>query len=256
MSQNTLSRRLAIIGRGRVGCALAVRFRDSGYLVVGPLDRSYEALDVHGVEVVLLCVPDREIESAARALAERVGPNADRIFVGHCSGASGLDALAPLPAHTRFSLHPLMTFAGELPCALEGVTAAVAGHGTRALMRAIALAEDLGMTALEIEESDRVAYHAAASIASNFLVTLESAAETLAASAGCGRQALATLVRQTVENWAANGSISLTGPIARGDALTVARQRQAVAERTPQLLEMFDALTHATEELAAEVVAL
>ncbi len=51
------------------------------------------------------------------------------------------------------------------------------------------------------------------------------------------------LVRATVENWARLGAErALTGPVARGDDATVARQRAAVAERTPELLPLFDAL--------------
>ena len=94
----------------------------------------------------------------------------------------------------------------------------------------------------EIDEEDRAAYHAAASIASNFLVTLEAAAEQLAGTAGASRELLVPLVRATVENWAAHGAAALTGPIARGDEATVARQRAAVAERTPELLPLFDAM--------------
>jgi predicted short-subunit dehydrogenase-like oxidoreductase (DUF2520 family) len=55
----------------------------------------------------------------------------------------------------------------------------------------------------------------------------------------------------TVENWARDGASALTGPIARGDEETVARQRAAVAERTPELLELFDALADSTRELVA-----
>ena len=84
------------------------------------------------------------------------------------------------------------------------------------------------MRPFEIEDSGRAAYHAAASIASNFLVTLEDAAERVAAGAGLdpaeARELLAPLVRSTVENWAARGpERALTGPIARGDEATVAR---------------------------------
>jgi predicted short-subunit dehydrogenase-like oxidoreductase (DUF2520 family) len=61
-------------------------------------------------------------------------------------------------------------------------------------------------------------------------------------------------VRQTVNNWAAAGSGSLTGPIARGDEATVERQREAVAQRTPELLALFDALTEATRTLCMEEV--
>ena len=59
------------------------------------------------------------------------------------------------------------------------------------------------------------------------------------------------LVRATVDNWAALGpDRALTGPIARGDEATVARQREAIADRAPELLAMFDALADATRDLA------
>jgi predicted short-subunit dehydrogenase-like oxidoreductase (DUF2520 family) len=134
-----------------------------------------------------------------------------------------------------------------------GAGAAVAGSTPRARRLAAGLARDLGMTPVDIADADRAAYHAAASIASNFLVTLEAAAETLAASAGASRDILVPLVRATVENWAALGpEQALTGPIARGDDATVARQRDAVAERTPELLDLFDALAGATRDLAGQ----
>ena len=60
------------------------------------------------------------------------------------------------------------------------------------------------------------------------------------------------LVRAAVDNWAAHGGeAALTGPIARGDEATVARQRAAVVERTPQLLAMFDTMCDVTRGLAA-----
>jgi predicted short-subunit dehydrogenase-like oxidoreductase (DUF2520 family) len=135
---------------------------------------------------------------------------------------------------------------------LTGAGAAVAGSTPRALGVAVALADDLGMSPIEVAPEDRAAYHAAASIASNFLVTLEAAAERLAAGAGVGRGQLVPLVRATVENWARLGPRqALTGPVARGDERTIERQREAVGERAPDLLRLFDALVEATRDLAA-----
>ena len=132
-----------------------------------------------------------------------------------------------------------------------GAGAAIAGNTPRSLEIARALAERLEMLPFEIAEADRVAYHAAASIASNFLVTLEAAAERLAEDAGADRRVLVPLVRATVENWARLGpERALTGPVARGDDQTVAAQRAAVAERAPELLAIFDALVQATSSLA------
>jgi len=135
--------------------------------------------------------------------------------------------------------------------AFAGAGAAVAGSTPRALAIARALAARLGMRATTVADADRAAYHAAASIASNFLVTLEGAAERLAATAGVDRELLAPLVRAAVENWVRLGAEqALTGPIARGDEVTVARQRAAVAERAPDLVALFDALVDATRALA------
>jgi predicted short-subunit dehydrogenase-like oxidoreductase (DUF2520 family) len=231
--------RLAIVGRGRLGRALAHALAGRGYEVDGPLGRGAGG---SGADAILLCVPDGQIASAAAVLA----PGA---LVGHCSGATGLAALSP---HEAFSLHPLMTVTAA-GASFAGAGAAVAGSTPRALAFARGIADALGMRAVEIDEADRIAYHAAASIASNFLVTLEAAAERLAASAGVDRQMLAPLVRATVENWAALGPRdALTGPVARGDQLTVARQRAAIADRVPELLPLFDALAAATRSLAAD----
>jgi len=88
-------------------------------------------------------------------------------------------------------------------------------------------------------------------MASNFLVTLEAAAERLAGDAGLERRLLVPLVRATVENWARlGGERSLTGPVARGDEATVSRQRDAIEQRAPELLELFDALVLATRAMA------
>jgi predicted short-subunit dehydrogenase-like oxidoreductase (DUF2520 family) len=138
-----------------------------------------------------------------------------------------------------------------------GTGAAVAGATPEALAFATTLAERLGMTPFEIDDEGRAAYHAAASIASNFLVTLEAAAERVAAGAGLDRAdargLMMPLVRQTVENLAALGpEEALTGPIARGDEATVEAQRAAIAEAAPELLALFDELAARTRALASE----
>jgi predicted short-subunit dehydrogenase-like oxidoreductase (DUF2520 family) len=108
------------------------------------------------------------------------------------------------------------------------------------------------MRPLQIDDADRAAYHAAASIASNFLVVVEDLAERLARTAGLDREPLVALVQASVANWATLGADgALTGAITRGDEETVARQRAAVAERAPADLELFEALVDATRRLAA-----
>ena len=239
--------RVAIVGNGRLGNALAAALRAAEVQVIGPLGR--DAATVLGrsaplaeADAVLLCVPDAEIGAAAEAVPAGVP-------VGHCSGATGLDVLGPREA---FSLHPLMTVTTEAAATMfAGAGAAVAGSSPAMLDLARALARRLELRPIEIAPEDRTAYHAAASIASNFLVTLEAAAERLAGTVGVQREDLLPLVRATVENWARlGGERALTGPVARGDERTVAAQRQAIAERAPDLLALFDTMVDATRALA------
>lgn len=241
-SDTTLSTRAcAVVGDGRLGRTLAAALRAAGREVEGPLGRGAAP---GRAGIVLLCVPDAAIAAAATALPPRAGR-----LVGHCSGATGLEALAP---HEAFSLHPLMTVTAA-GADLHGAGAAVDGATPRAVRAAEALAREVGLRPVRVAPQDRAAYHAAASVASNFLVTLEAAAERLAATAGLERELLLPLVRATVANWAEQGpERALTGPVARGDELTVARQRAAVAERAPELLGLFDALADTTRALAAE----
>ena len=240
-TSESLPERCAIVGAGRLGHALAAALTDAGLIVDGPLGRGAGPTDA---QVVLLCVPDAEIANAATALSP-----VNEQLVGHCSGATTLQVLHPREA---FSLHPLMPIppGGNAPFA--GAGCAVAGTTDRALRTATALAEALHMRPVEVHDHDRAAYHAAASIAANLLVTLEHQAERLAATAGVPRELLVPLARAALENWAANGAEhALTGPVARGDEATIARQRQAIEERTPDVLDTFDALVAASRVVAA-----
>src|SRR5215210_3371390 len=238
--------RVGIVGPGRVGTALARALRDADTCVEGPLGRGERPARC---DAIVLCVPDAEIAAAAEVMT------AAAPLVGHTSGATPLTALAHagVPA---FGLHPLQSFAHP-GVRFEGAGAAVAGTTPEALEFAVRLAERLGMTPFEIDDEGRAAYHAAASVASNFLVTLQAAAETIAAGAGLeraeARALLAPLVRQTVENIAELGpEEALTGPVARGDDTTVAAQRAAVEEVAPELLDLFDELVRRTRDLAGK----
>jgi predicted short-subunit dehydrogenase-like oxidoreductase (DUF2520 family) len=244
---------IAIVGRGRLGTTIAAALREAGHQVEGPAGRGERPPG----EVLLLCVPDAEIPGAAATVARAVP------LVGHTSGVTPLGALDPAGADATFGLHPLQTF----PAALEegalarfaGVGCAVAGSKPPALETATQLARSLGMHPFAIDDQGRAAYHAAASVASNFLVTLQAAAERIASGAGlepaAARELLAPLVRSTVEGWASLGpERAVTGPVARGDRATVEAQREAVADTAPELLALFDQLVERTEALAGQGV--
>jgi predicted short-subunit dehydrogenase-like oxidoreductase (DUF2520 family) len=242
--------RVGVVGPGRLGTALAAALREGGVRVEGPAGRGEVPRDC---DAIVLCVPDAEIPAAAATVAGAAP------LVGHTSGATPLTALEAAGG-AAFGLHPLQTFPpGSGAAAFAGAGCAVAGSAPEALAFAGRLARALGMTPFEIDDEGRAAYHAAASIASNFTVTLLAAAERIAAGAGLApheaRALLAPLVRRTVESVAElDPERALTGPVARGDHATVEAHRRALEDAAPELLELFDELVRHTRALAGHEV--
>jgi predicted short-subunit dehydrogenase-like oxidoreductase (DUF2520 family) len=211
-----------VIGRGRVGSALAARLEERGV-----------ALREDG-ELALLCVPDAAIRDVARGLPPGDG------WIAHVSGATPLSALDP--HERRFSLHPLQTFTlARGPEQLDGAWAAVTAETAEARALGFELAETLGLRPFELADDQRPLYHAGAAIASNYLVTLHRAASELFAAAGAPAEALEPLMRRTIEN-----GFELTGPIERGDRETVEAHREAIRSVRPDLEPLYDVLAEAT----------
>jgi predicted short-subunit dehydrogenase-like oxidoreductase (DUF2520 family) len=210
-----------VIGRGRVGSAVAARLGERGVAL-----REDAALHV-------LCVPDSAIADAAREIPP--GP-----WVAHVSGATPLSALAP--HESRFSVHPLQTFTRDRGAAqLDGAWAAITAETPDGRERAEWLARTLGLRPFELRDEARSLYHAGAAVASNYLVTLHRAASRLFAAAGAPPEALVPLMTRTIEN-----GFELTGPIARGDWETVHRHVRAIHAAAPDLEPMYNALAEAT----------
>jgi predicted short-subunit dehydrogenase-like oxidoreductase (DUF2520 family) len=212
-----------VIGRGRVGSALAARLEERGV-----------ELRSEGAELTLLCVPDTAIPAVAQGLSPGSG------WIAHVSGATPLSALDP--HERRFSLHPLQTFVRSRgPEQIDGAWAAVTAETDEAREQALELARTLGLEPFELADADRPLYHAGAAIASTFLVALHDAAAGLFAAAGAPPEALEPLMRRTIDN-----DFALTGPIVRGDWATVEAHREAIRKARPDLEPLYDVLVEAT----------
>jgi predicted short-subunit dehydrogenase-like oxidoreductase (DUF2520 family) len=222
-----------VVGAGRVGSAVGARLAERI-----PTSTTGRELEVGEADLVLLCVPDRAIADVAAVIEP--GP-----WLAHTSGARTLAELAP--HERRFSVHPLQTFTRSRgPEQLDGAWAAVSGETEEALAAGFTLARLLALRPFELDDEERPAYHAAAAIASNFLVTLHWAAAELFRAAGAPPEALEPLMRRTIEN-----GFELTGPIARGDWETVERHIAEIRARRPQLEAMYRALADVTATVAA-----
>jgi predicted short-subunit dehydrogenase-like oxidoreductase (DUF2520 family) len=211
-----------VIGRGRVGSAVAARLAERGV-----------ELRTDDADLVLLCVPDRAIAEASRS----IGPGP---WVAHVSGATPLAALDP--HERRFSVHPLQTFTlARGPGQLDGAWAAVTAETGEARSHGWWLAETLGLRPFDLDDDARTLYHAGASFASNYVVTLYRAASRLFEDAGAPPEGLVPLMTRTIEN-----GFELTGPIQRGDWAVVEAHLAALHDEHPELEPMYRVLAEAT----------
>jgi predicted short-subunit dehydrogenase-like oxidoreductase (DUF2520 family) len=239
--------RLVIVGPGRVGLALGLALSEadaveslvyhgrrpeppSHPLFHRGIARYRYGLErpAEGTTAVLLTVPDRVLPEIAEALAARGAPPAGCPAL-HTSGVSGADPLEPLhvAGYAVGTLHPLQAIANPLTGAerLVGAGFALSGE-SGALAAGRRLVAALGGRAITVPSHRRPLYHAAAVLASNYLVVLLGEAIRLLAEAGGGvedaEDALVALARGTLENVAELGvGSSLTGPVMRGDVETV-----------------------------------
>lgn len=245
----------AIIGAGKVGDALATSLGQCGYRLTGVASRSPESAAMlaerfavpwsvnpieiaHQAEVVFITTSDRYIGDVAGQIAQNGGWNEGQ-YVYHASGALPADTLAIAKQQGAFigALHPLQSFASRKnkgDC-LSGVYFAVDGDHA-AVNLAKTMVRDMGGDSFLVPPDKRVLYHAAACIASNYLVVLVHNAVSLLQQLGLSAEqattALSPLLQGTLDNLVNKGTpTALTGPIVRGDANTVAAHLQTLARQ-------------------------
>lgn len=209
-----------------------------------PIAVAYGEIAQHATQVIV-AVSDDAIAEVARAMAKNV--QGLRVAL-HTSGNYGAERLRPLAENgvACGTMHPLQTFDGgaEDAAALRGIGYAISGdEAAVAWARQIVCAFD-GQV-LSIGAAERPIYHAAAVMAGNYIAVLLDAAQELMVRAGVAEDlalpALAPLVRRSVENALLRGPLaSLTGPIARNDAATVAAHMHAL-EGDASLAELYRA---------------
>jgi len=227
-----------VIGAGRVGTVVAARL---GARLVA----HGEPADLRGCRLLAIATPDAAIAAVCAELAPRLEPGAG---VVHFSGATSVEALAAAPG-ARACVHPLQSvWPDRGPGQLEGAHAAVTGDWELGS----GLARELGMIPFALADEAKPVYHAASVFASNYLVTLTHAAVTLLERAGLEREAALTALRPLQHRTIEVAGLPPTGPIARGDAATVAAHLKVVG---PELEPLYRALGRATLPLVSPTAA-
>ncbi len=279
------------------------RLRAEGWLG-GKASGSLSEITAADADLYLLTVPDRVLPDVATELAAlltqhvpRVRPAqagelpgaGNRVVVAHTSGATSVRVLDGCRAAGAATLafHPLQTFSepatgrarfsgaavaltpgpSDLDDAIAADSHTVEAAESVASKLGFAVASALGARPFVLPDEKRSLYHAAATVACNYLVTLEHQAERLFVAAGLPRdEALSMflpLVEATLDNVSAQGAVkALTGPLSRGDVETISRHLNALECDAPRLLPLYRSLGLATldivrarDEVSAETVA-
>ena len=257
----------AIVGCGRVGTALGRYLTEAGYKLAGLADKDLSfakrAADIIGAghftqvsweitdkaDIVFITTPDGLINEACQEIAGNGGFRKNAIVL-HCSGAHPSTILSPAKNSGAFigSMHPLQSFAaGETEKSpFKGIVISVEGD-REAVEAAQEIATDFGAISVMIRTEAKTLYHAAAVVASNYLVTLLDLAFRLIEEAGISQsdayKVLSPLVDGTLSNIEKVGiQEALTGPIARGDVETVERHLDDIGSKIPDLVPLYKML--------------
>jgi predicted short-subunit dehydrogenase-like oxidoreductase (DUF2520 family) len=265
---------LNLIGAGHVGRTLGRLFHASGAFTVQDILTRSEASAIDAAsfiragravsaigqlqpaDALMLAVGDDQIEGAVAALAAQIP--LDGVLVFHCSGAKSSAALALAQAHGALvaSAHPIRSFAdpATVAASFDGTWCGVEGDA-----RALALLEPalgaIGARSVRIDAAAKTVYHAASVFASNYVVTVLDAALRAYQAAGVPAEVAFQLARPLATETMANvfrlgPEKALSGPIARGDFATVARQQQSLDGWDGPTGALYAALVEATKELA------
>ncbi len=260
--------RIAIVGPGRIGTALAVELTRAGYTIAEVISREQPAsrrkaqalarrvrarattlgnpqLDA---ELIWFCVPDRSIASAARALSQSTQWPKKIAF--HSSGALTSDELDLLRRRGAAvaSVHPMMTFVSRSVPSLAGVPFALEGDRS-ALRLARQIARSLEGPAFVIRKRDKAAYHAWGAFTSPLLVAVLVIMEKVAYAAGLtaadARKKMLPIVKQTLKNYDRLGPAgAFSGPLIRGD-IEIVRRHLRVLKKVPGARDVYCALARA-----------
>lgn len=268
--------KIGFIGAGKVGTSFGSYLAAHGHELMGYYSRSplsaqraaevtgsrlYTELDplVAASEIIFITTPDDAIGAVACQIGTLEGPITDKLFA-HMSGAHSSRLLLPIiekhPQNYLYSLHPLQAFASveRGVAGLPQTVFTLEGDSARQ-KRLNELVTGCGNLCLPLKGESKALYHAAACVASNYLVTLLHVSMELLEQAGIearqGLEAMMPLILGSLENVRTLGAPgALTGPIARGDVETVKRHLSAMEAQCPELLPFYRQVGKETQRVA------
>ena len=263
---------VGVVGAGRVGTSIGAALARSGHRITGASGRSDASIAsiasrlpgaahrraedvVRNADLVIFSVPDDVLAPLIAHLGES-GAFRPGVIVAHTSGAHGIGILHPATARGALplALHPAMTFTGapdDVDRLTSGITFGVTAPDE---LRRIALdlVAELDGAVEWIPDERRALYHTALAHGANHLVTLVNEAMDRLRDAGVvhPERVLSPLLHAALDNALAMGDAALTGPVSRGDANTIAKHLDTLAEYAPETVPTYLALARRTADRA------
>ncbi len=261
-----------IIGAGKLGKSLGRLIAQSGFAQIGSVfnttqltaNKSCEFIgqgiacaklsDINSADVTFITTPDDKIAEICFQLVQLNKLQPKNIIV-HCSGSLSSDILSAAKAINCMtaSLHPIRSF-------VDPNLSVQQFHGTFCAIECepaifpnlSALVTAIGGQVLQISKETKSLYHAGMVIASNYLVTLfDLALKCLIATGISLEQAkpvIASLMESSLQNLTENlPAKALTGPIKRGDNITIEKHIEALSGEA-ELLSFYKMMGRLTIE--------
>ena len=263
-----------IIGAGKLGQTIAFLLQQSGLAqIAGICNQSRGSsqracgfitagiatatiADLGPADLTLITTPDDAIADCALALSHTNNLRPHGVVL-HCSGSLSSSILQPLQARGLAigSIHPAHSFATPAHSIQQfsGTYCSVSGD-TAAVTLATSLFQAIGATVFSINDQHKARYHAANVFACGFVTTLfEQALQCLRLAEVPTETAFDLthrLMQSTLDNLkqSRQTNTALTGPIARGDTLTLRRHLDALP--SDQLAALYQQLSAASLPLA------
>ncbi len=266
--------KVTVIGTGALGSVLAKAFYVHGIAVYSLFNRSSVSLQKLAVEMnpkitgefpakveelgnlIFITTPDQQILTTAENLST-LGDDFSQKTVVHCSGTKSSRCLSPLQKKGAniAAFHPVQTFTeNSSPKDFKGIYFDLEGDEKyKNLLKEIA--ETIGSHWIDISIDSKKYLHAAAVMASNYLLAVLDTAAEIAVTGGLkkseAQKLLLPLAKKTIENASVSTAIydSLSGPVARGDDATVAAHIELL-QQNPQISRLYKELGMKTIKLA------
>jgi predicted short-subunit dehydrogenase-like oxidoreductase (DUF2520 family) len=270
---------VAIVGAGAVGTTLALLFHKARYPIVSVISRkvtsarklarlvhcknySNDAADIHpATKILIIAVPDSSIADVVAQIAQYSKLDFQSRIVCHTSGSLSSNELRPLQVKgaTVFSLHPIQTFPGRIDVdqqiqRMQGIWYGIEGN-SKAIRFAKRFVREISGNAITVPKEEKILYHIACVLASNYTVAILGAVEKLLQNTTLqlSLRQLQPLVIASIENAVSTGARrALTGPIARGDEVLIQKHAAALQRFDNKILKLYQLLGLQALEMTLE----